>query len=169
LVRTKGAKAAHTDFAQTNQRKVKDMDDARNLFPTLENNSKTAITLSADGKSFDYPSAAESGHVEIELPTLPGSPDPVERLHARDFGVHVAGKIENAMKQNPYLRSGPQQGPPQVLRHYNAVAKGAELMDAGALNRMEQLAGEFEAEPEREKYFQQVLRPWLNSLSPKRR
>jgi hypothetical protein len=116
-----------------------------------------------------YPSASESGHVEIELPALPGSPNAVERLHARDFGVHVAGKIESSMQRQPYLRSGPQQSPPQIFRHYTAVAKGAGLMDSGALKRMEQLASEFASEPDSREYFAQVVKPYLLSLSPKRR
>ena len=121
-----------------------------------------------DGK-LEYPSAAESGHVEIELPALPGAPTAVERLHARDFGVVVAGKIETAMTRNPYLRSGPQGSATQIFRHYVGAAEGAGLVDRRTLEHMKQLAEEFEADPDREEFFQQVLKPYLRSLQPGRR
>ncbi len=112
-----------------------------------------------------YPSAASTGYVEIELPTLPGSPNPTERLHIRDFGGHVTAKLESAMNTG-YLR---QQSPAQVFKHYVAVAKGASLMDEQALKRMETLASEFESEPEKQQYFEMVVRPYLVTLQPKRR
>jgi hypothetical protein len=130
--------------------------------------SQRLDTLDARG-NWVYPSAAESGHVELELPALPGSTNAVERLHVRDFGVHVAAKVESSMKQNPYLKSGPQQGPAQVLKHYLAVAKGASLMDEGALKRMETLAQDFEREPEQEEFFKQLIRPYLHGLKPGKR
>src|SRR5271157_5315953 len=114
-----------------------------------------------DSRSWAYDDAAATGHVEIELPTLPGSPNPTERLHVRDFGVHVAAKIENFMNQQPYLRLDPRQNAAQVFKHYTAVARGANLMDRAAIGRMETLAREFEAEPEQQEYFKQVIRPYL--------
>ena len=119
--------------------------------------------------NWSYPSAASTGHVEIELPTLPGSPNAVERLHARDFGQHVISRIESSMKQNPYLKSGPQQNPAEVFRHYAAVAKGAQLMDEGALRRKEQIAAEFTKEPEQAQYYETVVKPYLGTLTPRRR
>jgi hypothetical protein len=130
--------------------------------------SQSLDRLGPDGR-WVYPSAAQSGHVEIELPALPGSPNATERLHARDFGPFVAGKVESSMKQNPYLKSGPQQSPAATFRHYVAVAKGASLMDSAAIGRMETLAKEFESEAEQREFFEQVLKPYLHSLSPKRR
>ena len=65
-----------------------------------------------------------------------------------------------------YLR---KQSPAQVFKHYAAVARGASLMDEAALKRMDDLASEFEKEPERDEYYKQVLRPWLHSLTPRRR
>jgi len=130
--------------------------------------SQRMDTLDARG-NWIYPSGAESGHVEIELPALPGSPNAVERLHARDFGRHVIGKIESSMGRNSYLRSGPQQDPDQTFRHYVAVAKGARLMDSAAIGRMETLAKEFETEADKGEYFSQVVRPYLLSLSPQKR
>lgn len=78
--------------------------------------------------NWQYPSAAESGHTEIELPTLPGSPNAVERLHVRDFGVHVIGAIDRSMTRQGYMKSGPQQGPVEVFAHYCAVAEGTSLL-----------------------------------------
>jgi hypothetical protein len=118
--------------------------------------------------NWQYPSAAATGYVEIELPALPGSPNPTERLHARDFGGHVASKIESAINRG-YLKSGSQLDPVATLRHYLGAAQGAHLMDPAALKRMETLATEFESEPERQEYFSQVLKPYLHSLTPKRR
>jgi hypothetical protein len=137
----------------------------KSTLPTQD--PKTAIRVN-DGE-FSYPSAAGSGHSEIELPALPGSPNPTERLLVRDFGVHVAAKIESSMTRQGYIKSGPQQSPAATFRHYVACAKGASLMDSGALKRMEQLAVEFQQEPEEREYFEMVLRPYLQSLTPKRR
>lgn len=122
-----------------------------------------------EGGKWQYPSTAGTGHDEIELPSLAGSANPTERLHVKDFGVPVAGMIESSMNRQGYMKSGVQQSPPQVLRHYHSVAKGAALMDQGALNRMETLVKEFEASAYRQEYYAQVLRPYLLSLSPERR
>jgi hypothetical protein len=130
--------------------------------------SKSAIRVVANGE-FSYPSAEQSGHIEIELPSLPGTPTETERLLVRDFGPHVAAKIQTSMEKNPYLRSGPQQSPAATFRHYLAVAKGAALMDTAAIGRMDTLAKEFEAEPDQREYFERVLRPYLHSLTPTRR
>jgi len=115
--------------------------------------------------NWEYPTSASTGFVEIELPTPPGSLNPTERLHMRDFGGLVVGKIESSMNTG-YFR---QQSPAQVFKHYAAVARGAQLMDEQALKRMDDLASEFEKEPERDEYYRQVIRPWLHSLAPKKR
>ena len=116
-----------------------------------------------------YPSLAQSGHVEIELPSLPGSPNRTERMHAVDFGPHVVGRIEASMNRQGYMRSGPQQTAAQTFRHYVAVAKGAGLVDSGAIGRMEKMAGEFEAEPNQQNYFDLVVKPYLHGLKPTKR
>ena len=115
-----------------------------------------------------YPSASSTGHVEIEVPTLPGSLNPTERLHVRDFGTHVVGKIDSAFKRGVYVKTGPQQSAADTFKHYVACAKGAQLMDKDAISRMEALASEFASVPEREEYFSQVVKPHLLSLTPKR-
>lgn len=116
-----------------------------------------------------YPSGSETGHVEIELPALPGSPNQTERLHVRDFGVHVVSQIERSMNRDGYLKSGPQQTPAQTFRHYVASAKGAQLFDGPAMKRMEQLAQEFEGEADWREYFDMVIKPHLLSLGTRRR
>jgi len=116
-----------------------------------------------------YDSASAEGRTEIELPTLPGSPNAVERLHAADFPGHVIAKIEAALTRQPYLRSGAVQDATQVFQHYTAVARGAGLMDAGTLERMEGLAKEFKQELDREEFFSQMVKPWLLSRTPERR
>jgi hypothetical protein len=118
--------------------------------------------------NWQYPSGARTGHVQIELPALPGSLTPTETLLARDFGTHVIGKIEASM-QRGYLKSGPQQSPPEVLAHYAAVAEGASLMSPAALGRMKELAQEFEMEPEKREYLDMVVKPYLYSLKPAKR
>ena len=140
------------------------MSDA--TLPTKD--SKTAIGVDDRGR-MNYASAAESGHVEIMVPSLPGSPRETETLHARGFGQHVIGKIEASMNRQGYMTTGPQQGPAEVFKHYAAVSRGASLMDEGTLKRMETLAQDFEREPEQEEFFNQVIRPYLHSLTPKRR
>jgi len=119
-------------------------------------------------KSWAYPSLAKSGHIEIEVPSLAGSPRPTEMLHARDFGGHVAGKIEASLKGNPY-KSGPQQNPAQTFRHYLASAQGARLLDNGSINRMEALARQFDKAADQRDFFNRTIRPYLNSLRPERR
>ena len=131
-------------------------------------NPETAIGVDDRGR-MTYGDAAASGHVEIELPTLAGSPNATERLHAVDFGPHVAGKIESSIKRQPYLRSAQPQSPNQVLRHYIAVGKGSKLLDGGAVAHLSQLAKEFETAPHPEDYFSETLRPALLSLTPTRR
>jgi len=116
-----------------------------------------------------YPSLAASGFVEVELPSLPGSPNPTERLHARDFGGHVASKIESSLRGNPYPKSGPQQNPAQTLNHYIAVARGAKLVDNGSINRLEALARQLDKASDQREFFSRVVRPYLNSLKPERR
>ena len=116
-----------------------------------------------------YPSLAQSGHVEIELPSLPGSPRPTEQLHARDFGGHVASKIESSLRGNPYPNSGLQQNPAQTFNHYIAVARGSKLVDSGTINRMEALARQFDKATDQREFFSRTIRPYLNSLRPERR
>jgi hypothetical protein len=128
-------------------------------------NTETAI---GERESWAYPSLAQSGHVEIELPSLPGSPVPTERLHARDFGRHVAEAVERSVKGNPYPNSGPQQGPAEVLGHYIATARGSKLLDRGTLEYAGRLAKEFAAQKaeDQQKYFESMVRPYLLSLKP---
>jgi hypothetical protein len=116
-----------------------------------------------------YPSAASTGHVEIEIPSLPGSPNATERLHVRDFGEVVLGKIEASMNRQGYMETGPTQRPHEVFNHYVSVARGAQLMDKGTLSRMADIAHEFQNEPEQGEYFKQVLTPYLRNLKPKKR
>ena len=118
-----------------------------------------------------YASAAAEGRVEIELPSLAGSPNPTERLHAADFGPIVLGKIESSMKQQPYLRSGATQGPVEVLKHFASAARGAKLLDDGSLDYMDRLAKEFGGArgEDRQKYLNTMVKPYLLSLTPQRR
>jgi len=131
-------------------------------------NMDRAIAVDASG-GMTYSGASREGRIEIEIPALPGSPNPTETLHARDFGPTVAGKIESAMSKQGYLKSGPQQNGPQVFQHYLAVARGANLLASDTLKRAETLAKEFAAESEQTEFFKQVVRPWLHSLSPQKR
>ena len=77
-----------------------------------------------DGK-LNYDSASATGFVEIEVPSLPNSPNATERLHVKDFGEHVISRIESSFKQPGYLRSGPATTPASVFAHYTACASGA--------------------------------------------
>jgi hypothetical protein len=132
----------------------------------MADNKSTVEQLGVDERgNWQYPASATEGYVEIEIPSLPGSLNPTESLHMREFGGHVVSKIESSMNTG-YLR---KQSPHQVLAHYAAVARGASLMDEPALKRLESLATEFESVPEREEYFSQVVKPYLLTLTPKRR
>jgi hypothetical protein len=137
--------------------------------PHSEKDGDSAIGVDASGR-IQYGSGAASGHTEIILPALPGSATSEERLLAKDFGPHVASRIEASFQKQPYLKSGCQLSPSQVFRHFVGAAEGSGLVDGAVLSRMKLLAKEFEAESEREEYFKQVVRPWLfNLTSAKRR
>jgi len=120
---------------------------------------------------WQYPSLEASGHVEVEIPSLPGSANPTESLHARNFGSHMAAQIEASLKPNPFPRSSPQRNPVKVLAHYCAVARGAKLLDPGTLTQLERLAAEFRSESDkgRQNYFETMIKPFLNGLKPERR
>jgi hypothetical protein len=120
-------------------------------------------------RDWAYPSLAASGHVEVELPSLSGSPNATERLHARDFGGHVASKIECSLRGNPYPKSGTQQNPVQTFNHYIAVARGSKLLDIGSINRMEALARQLDKAADQREFFSRTIRPFLNGLKPERR
>jgi hypothetical protein len=135
--------------------------------PHSEKDGDSAIGV--ENGRMQYGSAAASGHTEIILPALPGSPTSEERLLARDFGPHVCSRIESAMKRNPYLKSGAMQSGPQVFAHYVACAKGANLLEPGALGRAQKLAKEFSEEGDQREYYQQVILPWLHSLTSEKR
>lgn len=132
--------------------------------------SDRAIGVNDRGQ-MTYASAAASGHVEVEIPSLPGSPNAVERLHARDFGPHVMGKIESAMRRQGYMKSGPQQDAAATLAHYLATARGTKLLDQSTLDYGERLVKEFAAQKadSRRTYFDTMVRPFLNGLTPQRR
>ena len=116
-----------------------------------------------------YASAAASGFVEVVLPAAHG-PNSEVRMHVRDFGRHVATEIERSLRPNMYPVSSPRRSATETFRHYVGAAKGASLMDAGALKRMGDLAKEFEeVGPDRQEYFEQVLKPYLHGLTPERR
>jgi len=141
----------------------------------------TESTLPYDGKNPDraigvddrgelaYSGASREGCVSVMLPSLPGAPRETETLLARDFGAHVASRIESALGRQGYLKSGPTQRPHEAFAHYVACAKGAGLLDAGAQKNADALVKEFSTEPAQAEFFKQVIRPWLHSLSSKKR
>jgi hypothetical protein len=132
----------------------------------MADNKSTVEHLGVDERgNWQYPTSAKEGYVEIEIPSLPGSLNPTESLHMRDFGGHVVSKIESSMNTG-YLR---KQSPHQVFAHYAAVARGASLMDESALKRMESLATEFAEVPEKQEFYEMVIRPYLHSLVPRKR
>jgi hypothetical protein len=134
-----------------------------------EKNGQSLDTLDPQGKNWVYPSAAESGHTQIVLPTLPGSPNSEERLLSKDFGQHVIGKIQASLDRQGYLTTGPQQGPAEIFHHYCGAAAGSGLLDSTALANMKTLAREFSEADDRNEYYAQVIKPWLGSLQPGKR
>ncbi len=136
--------------------------------PYSDTNPDRAISVDTDGR-MTYDGASREGRVEIELPSLSGSPTPTETLHAVNFGPHVASRIEAAMSRQGYVRSGPQQRPHEVFEHYISCAKGAELLDAGTLKRAETLSKEFSSEADQKEFYQMVVRQWLLDLTPGKR
>lgn len=137
---------------------------SKDFYHTREQEQKDESQLTVDQEgNWQYPTSARTGYVEVELPSL--GINPTERLLVRDFGPHVAAKLETAMNTG-YLR---KHSPAQVLRHYVGCAQGAQLMDEQALKRFDTLASEFEAEPEKQQFFEMVVRPYLLTLTPRRR
>ena len=130
-----------------------------------EKNPDAAITVDEQGRrAFGFLSA--SGLVEVEVPTSAGSFTPVVRMHARDFGAHVAQKIETAFGPDYF---GAKAVPLATIHHYIGVAKGSKLLDSGAIRRMESMAEEFEKAPDKREFFASEVKPFLHSLTPKRR
>jgi len=156
------------DEQRNNELRPKSATPATPGATAAERNPNLEITTDDAGR-LNYNSGAATGHVPIAIPSLPGSPRETESLLARNFGQHVISKIEGAMSRQDYMTSGATQGPSEIFRHYLASARGAELLDKATLARMAGLAKEFEEEPDREEFFRQVLKPWLGSLTPKRR
>jgi hypothetical protein len=133
-----------------------------------ENKVDEQHQLTVDQKGdWVYPSGAATGMVEIVLPAAHG-PNSEERLLVKDFGSHVAKEVEKSLT-NPYPVSSPHKSATATLRHYLGAAQDAGLMDEQALKRMESLATEFESEPEKQQFFEEVVRPYLLTLAPRRR
>jgi hypothetical protein len=126
------------------------------------------LTVDESGNNWQYPSASESGHVQITLPTAHG-PNPEEQLLIKDFGAHVAQEVERSLAPNPYPKASPRKSATVTFWHYVGAAKGSQLMDEPALKRMEELARELEKVPEQKEYFEMVVRPYLHGLRPRRR
>lgn len=121
-----------------------------------------------DGRgNWIYPS--NDGFEEIVMPSLPGSPTSEERMHLRDFGQHVIGKLEASFSRQPYLKSGATQSPQQVFRHFVASARGAQLADAATLAHMDNLGKEFDRADNPREFFASKVRPYLLGLEPRAR
>lgn len=129
---------------------------------------KTEINVSADGKTLDYPSTAATGFVEIEIPNPRGSVNATERLHARDFGAHVAAAIERTFTTQPYLR-GTGLGPVETFGHYSGAAKGLKLLSDSAQRNMDTLLAKFAAASNPTEFFKTDVRPFLHGLTPGKR
>lgn len=138
--------------------------------PKMNEISESQQTIDTDANgNLQYRDASESGFVEIMVPSPPGSPRDTETLHARNLGQHIISKVESSMREQGYLKTSALQTPAAVFRHYMAVAKGSELLDSATQERMEEIARGFSKEPATEEYFQTVVKPWLGSLTAKRR
>ena len=119
-------------------------------------------------EGWNYPSLSSAGLTEVVLPAAHG-PNSEERMLVKNFGPFLAGEVEKSLGPNPFPKSFPRKSASQTLWHYIGAAKGASLMDSAAIGRMEMQAREFEKEPDQREYFEQVIKPYLHSLSPKRR
>lgn len=148
----------------------KQQGDDNDMDPNTIDEGRRLDTLDANG-DWVYPSGAASGHTEVVLPSLPGSPYGEERMLAKDFGMHVIGKIEASMNRQGYMRSGAQQNPAETLAHYVATARGSKLLHPDAVEEMSRLAKEFQEvrASERDGYFTSMVKPFLLGLAPKRR
>lgn len=112
-----------------------------------------------------YPSQLAQGFEPVELPALEGNATPTETLLLKDLGDHISNKVESSFKCS-YLT---KQTPVQVLQHYTAMVKELQLMDSGAIGRMEDIATELSQVDEKEAYYEMVVKPYLCSLTPRRR
>ena len=135
-----------------------------------DNAAVTAIEVDGEGK-LNYRGASETGFIEAEIPSLPGSPRETETLHARDLALHIVNKVESSMSAQPYLTTGPVQSPSQTFAHYAGVLQGAGLVDSRTSKQLARLVNDFSGTPkaEQRKYFDETIKPFLGSLTPARR
>ena len=126
-------------------------------------------TIGVDDRGrMTYATAAAEGRVEIVIP-VPHGPYPQQRMHARDFPATVVRFVGEALKPNPYPVASPMRSATETLRHFVGASRGLSLLDEGAQKRMEQVAKEFEAEPNQQEYFERVLKPYMLSMVPRQR
>jgi hypothetical protein len=125
------------------------------------------LAVDEQGNNWVYPSGAASGHVQITLPAAHGNPE--EQLLIKDFGGHVAREVERSLAPNLYPKASPRKSATVTFRHYLGAAQGAQLLDPAGLKRMADLASEFESVPGQKEYFEMVVKPWLVTLTPRRR
>lgn len=137
------------------------------LFFANQVDESQRITVDERGK-FQYPSAAATGHVEIVLPAAHG-PNGEERMLVKDFGRHVAREVSRSLAPNPYPVTSPRRTATDTFRHYVGAAKGASLLDEEGTKQMTKMAAEFEAARNPQEYFDQVIKPYMMSMSPRRR
>lgn len=132
-----------------------------------ERNPDHEITVDDAGR-LNYASAAAEGRIEIDCP-LPHGARAQQRMHAVDFPAVVVRYVGESLKPNMYSVTTPMKSAPATLRHFIGAARGLNLLDEPALGRMETLAKEFEADPDREGFFHDVIRPYMLSMKPGRR
>src|SRR5208337_3240992 len=128
-------------------------------YPNSQVDESRQLGVNESGNNWQYPSAAATGHVQITLPAAHGNPE--EQLLIKDFGSHVVREVERSLAPNLYPKASPRKSATVTFRHYVGAAQGAQLLDKPALARLEALATEFESVPERQEFFEMVVKPYM--------
>jgi hypothetical protein len=115
-----------------------------------------------------YPSLAREGLVSVDLPGRPGRGNfgierpAIETMLAKDVPGHIATQVERAFRTSPSEAIA-------TLDWYTGSIKGANLLDARSIDRLDKLNRSFASASKPEELFTSEVQPFLSGLKPQRR
>ena len=130
-----------------------------------------ALSVRTDGegnKQVVYDDMTAEG---MEKLTLPGPPweqargRTTEDVLSKNFSRHIITRIERAFEMGHFADATPSQ----TLGWYRGVLEGAELADKRTLVHLDKLQDGLAKADDQQKYFEQEIRPFLESLRPGKR
>jgi len=107
----------------------------------------------------DYPSLTAEGRVEIEI-ALPAPRGPIftESVQVRDLPAHITQRVEADLARGDEAS--------EVFAHYGGAIEGAGVVSGGTAEKLHKLVTAFAQAGEPEKYFKEVVKPFLFGLKP---